>query len=152
MIFGTENVSMKHDVAACLQIRCWLCTDCAWSRTPKVIVHFLSFCQSDPSLALTSPRSRSFKPSAHFSVQLLVKAVFNVFRRAQSGDIDRQIHLPRFHHLHQLEPWLRNLPKKRQSHRLHVQIDREPGKTNTWLKGAQQLEESSRLLGPWQTS
>ena len=29
-------------------------------------------------------------PSAHFSVQLLVKAVFNVFRRAQSGDIDTE--------------------------------------------------------------
>lgn len=43
MIFGIANVSMKHDVAACLQIRCWLCTDCAWSRAPKVIVHFVHF-------------------------------------------------------------------------------------------------------------
>ena len=35
MIFGIANVSMKHDVAVCLQIRCWLCTDCAWSRAPS---------------------------------------------------------------------------------------------------------------------
>ena len=90
MIFGIANVSMKHDVAVCLQIRCWLCTDCAWSRAPKVIVHFRSFCRSDPTLALKSPRSRSFLASADFSVQLLVTAVFNVFRRAQSGDIDTE--------------------------------------------------------------
>ena len=51
---------------------------------------FRSFCRSDPTLTLKSPRSRSFLASADFSVQLLVTAVFNVFRRAQSGDIDTE--------------------------------------------------------------
>ena len=34
-------------------------------------------------------------------------------------------HLTRFHHLYELEAWLRNFPKNQQSHRHHVQIDQD---------------------------
>ena len=49
---------------------------------------------------------------------------WNQNRRPHSRG-SRQIHLPRFHYLHELELWLRDLSKNRQSHRRHVQFDQE---------------------------
>ena len=34
-ICGTEGVCMRHDVEACHQRRCYLCTNCAWRELQK---------------------------------------------------------------------------------------------------------------------